>query len=159
MTFRVSVTAHPRRFHDETCVHSMAERAPSTDTNAFPSVNIERQMWVDNYGGHNETPEVMGVLHSKNIRIRKLVACGQLIKSSPAIPLLNSRLRTNGMHFGMIVSSRLSRTESGEMTVEQTFSSTLELNFAAEAVCRINAQTDRNGISFARKTMIRCGLY
>ena len=35
---------------------------------------------------------------------------------------------------------------------------TFFLKLAAEAVRRVNLQRDKNGVSFARKAMIRCGL-
>eukprot|EP00474_Spongospora_subterranea_P011317 CRZ11775.1 hypothetical protein [Spongospora subterranea] len=36
---------------------------------------LKRQIWVDNYGGHNDCLEILKVLDEQNIRIRKLVAC------------------------------------------------------------------------------------
>ncbi len=121
---------------------------------------------IECFVGHNETPEVLAVLNNKKIRVRKLVACAT-DKVQACDSFVISKIKDEWMEmwdeykFNAIKNGRWKDGEWGDGQSSgalQNPGKTFFLKLAAEAVRKVNAQRDKNGISYARKAMIRCGL-
>lgn len=106
------------------------------------------------------------LLGKQNIAIRKLVACAT-DKIQPCDSFVISKIKDEWIamwddyKFQAIKAGKWKdggRADGSNSGALENPGKTFFLKLAVEAVRRVNAQRDKNGISFARKAMIRCGL-
>jgi hypothetical protein len=118
-----------------------------------------RVVFVDNYSAHNGNDNIDIQLAKINASIRNLVACAT-DKVQPCDSFVISKIKDEwttlweAYKFKAIADGEWQKVSGAIKNPGKTFF----LNLAAEAVRKVNAQRDSNGISYARKAMIRCGL-
>lgn len=134
-------------------------RAQRRNVPAINMPNSDRVIFVDNYGGHNDGPEVQKSLSQIRASIRKLVACAT-DKVQPCDSFVISKIKDawtdlwEQYKFKAIRDGDWADVSGAIKNPGKTFF----LKLAAESVRRVNAMKDANGISYARKAMMRCGL-
>ena len=123
----------------------------------------KRVLFVDNCTGHNETDGVKACLARLNTELRKLPAnATDLIQ--PADSFVISKLkdawrkRWDEYKVGMMNRGEWMGIGAGSSGKLKNPGKTFFLKLAADAVRDINAQQDKNGLSYARKAMIRTGM-
>jgi hypothetical protein len=135
---------------------------PRAQRRNAPAINMRDQnrvIFVDNYGGHNDGPDVQASLATLHACIRKLVACAT-DKVQPCDSFVISKIKDawtslwEQYKFEAIRDGNWADVSGSIRNPGKTFF----LKLAAESVRRVNAMKDSNGIGYARKAMIRCGL-
>lgn len=129
--------------------------------------NRTRVIWCDNYGGHKDDSAVQDCLTRLNASVRKLPPCST-DKVQPCDSFVISKVKdawTDGWEkykleviksgSGFQNSGRRNGRSSGAL---KNPGKKFFLELAAAAVQHVNDQRDTNGLTFARKAMIRCGL-
>ena len=127
------------------------------------SVGRKRILFMDNCGGHEKARELMDALTAINTEIRFFPAnATHLIQPADSFVIQKIKSAWNGRwgaHKMKLlrggVSSETCGTKSGNLPNP---GKSFVLQLAAESVRDVNNQTDADGISYARKAMIRCGL-
>jgi DDE superfamily endonuclease len=120
----------------------------------------KRVIFVDNYGAHNDSADVQMHLDRARASIRKLVACAT-DKVQPFDSYVISKIKDvwtsmwEEYKFQAIKNGQWAEISGAIKNPGKTFF----LKLAAEAVRRVNTMRDVNGLTFARKAMIRCGLF
>ena len=124
---------------------------------------IQRIIYLDNCGGHNETAETVAILKAKNIVLRRLPENATDLcqpADSFVIQLIKEEWKQRwSQHKFMMIKEGAWRNGpkgSGKLCNpgKQFF-----MNLADECIKAVNEKIDEGlGISFARKSMIRCGL-
>ena len=124
---------------------------------------IQKIIYLDNCGGHNETPETVTLLKKKNIQLRRLPENATDL-CQPADSFVIQKIKEewsrlwNEKKMEMIRNGswREGKKGSGKLCNpgKQYF-----LQLADECISAVNKKRDKElGISYARKSMIRCGL-
>ena len=123
-------------------------------------------MYLDNCGGHNDSAALIASLHATNTRINYFPPCAT-DKVQPADSFVISKIkdawnrRWDLKKMEMICENQWSNgvcrdgAWSGKL---QNPGKRFFLQLPADAVRDVNVQRDSNGLTYARKAMIRCGL-
>ena len=122
-------------------------------------------IFMDNCGGHNETPESVAALQRLNAIVRKLPANATDL-CQPADSFIISKIKDSwSKHWDRKKSELIRADKWSNDTENQRWSGKLKnpgkrfyLNLAVQAVKDVNEQRDEFGMSYARKAMIKCGL-
>ena len=121
-----------------------------------------RVIFMDNCSAHNETPEQLEALEKINAKIRKLPA-----NSTHLCQPLDSFViqKVKEVWRKEWEAEKLKFIENGDWSSGRNGSGKLNnpgkhffLQLASKAVQKVNSMSDNNGVSYARKAMIRCGL-
>lgn len=122
-----------------------------------------RVLYVDNCSGHNTTPGVEEALKGINTELRKLPPnATDLVQ--PADSFIISKLKDAWRReWDLHKASEIARgawmgSGSGASGKLRNPGKAFFLKLAAKAVREVNAQRDKNGVSYARKAMIRTGM-
>ena len=127
---------------------------------------IRKIVYLDNCGGHNETPETLDMLRQKNVELRRLPANATDL-CQPADSFLIQKIkeewndRWNKYKRKLIEDNQYCnkpRSDGAWSGKLKNPGKQYYLRLADECIKAVNEKTDENGISYARKAMIRCGL-
>lgn len=126
----------------------------------------ERTIFLDNYSGHNESSDLLNALEKLKAALRFLPA-GTTEYTQPADSFVIQKIKqhwTNAWHQKKMELIRENGWQD-KVRADGSWSGALKhpgkawfLKLAAESVRAVNAQRDKNGLTYARKSMIRCGL-
>lgn len=126
-----------------------------------------KHVWVDNSSNHNRTPLLNEILQSKNTELCYLPPCTTHLVQ-PADQFVIAKIKNVWERRWEQKKLQLIRDEQWSDHPEgrgRGWSGKLKnpgksfyLSLAAECVRVVNEEIDEHGVSFARKTMIKCGL-
>eukprot|EP00474_Spongospora_subterranea_P005517 CRZ05975.1 hypothetical protein [Spongospora subterranea] len=119
----------------------------------------QREIFMDNCGCHNVTDDLTSALNDLNAVIRKLPANATHL-CQPCDSFVISKIKqewSNAWESYKIdmIKRQLWAEGSGKL---QNPGKRFFLKLAAESVRKVNHMRDRQGLTYARKAMIRCGL-
>ena len=126
----------------------------------------KRVIFLDHCSGHNITPESMSHLERLNATLRFLPANATDL-CQPADSFVISKIKEEWTRLWDLKKMTLKRDSQWQSTrrADGSWSGKLQnpgkrffLNLAAESVRNVNNMSDKNGLTYARKAMIRCGL-
>ncbi len=132
---------------------------------AKDSADRKTVMFVDNCGGHNESPELRAIMDSTNTELRYFRPCATDLVQ-PADSFSISKINDEWTRQWEAENMRFIR-DGGWDTVRSdgVWSGKLKnpgkrffLELAAKSVHAVNGMRDRFGLTYARKAMIRCGM-
>lgn len=123
-------------------------------------------MYVDNCGGHNDSPELREVLTKTNTELRYFPPCATDLVQ-PADSFVISKIKDEWTR--LWEEEKMRMIQAGEWSesvrANGSWSGKLKnpgkrffLELAAKAVRAVNEQRDSTGLTYARKAMIRCGM-
>lgn len=122
----------------------------------------QRVLFMDNCGGHSETPEQLSALQQLNAVIRKLPKNATHLCQPCDSWIIQKRKEVWSAKWE---TEKLRMLEQGMWKSGPRSSGKLQnpgkrffLQLAADSVRAVNEMKDKNGLSYARKAMIRCGL-
>jgi hypothetical protein len=119
-----------------------------------------KALFLDNCGGHNSSPELDAQLVRTKTKLRFFPPC-TTDKLQPADSFVISKIKDAWMERWEEKKHEMIQNEqwSNEARSNGGWSGKLFfLKLAAESVRKVNSQRDENGLTYARKAMIRCGL-
>lgn len=128
--------------------------------------DYERIIYLDNCGGHNETVDLVESLDDAQATLRFLPENATDL-CQPADSFVISKLKQYWRAQWNLKKIELIRDNnwSDRVRADGTWSGKLQhpgksyfLKLAADSVRAVNEQRDENGMTYARKAMIRCGL-
>ena len=134
---------------------------PRAQQRRHPAIHMpgNQVIFVDNFGGHNDSPAIQSQLIETRAVIRKLVACAS-DKVQPCDSFVISKIKDvwtslwDEYKFKAIKEDNWQEKSGAIKNPGKTFF----LELASEAVRRVNNARDNNGVAYSRKAMIRCGL-
>ncbi len=148
------------------------------DTTLFPEYFLEprayqadlhhrtKLVWLDNCSGHNSTPRLEATLIEKHTVLKFLPPCCTDL-CQPADTFVISKIKDAWTKRWEAKKTDMIRLEAWQDVprADGTWSGKLKnpgkrffLQLAADAIEDVNRQVDIDNMSFARKSMIRCGL-
>jgi hypothetical protein len=128
--------------------------------------NHRKQVWVDNSSTHNPSEQLQRVLHAKNTEVCYLSACSTSL-CQPADQFIIAKIKDAWTRRRESKKTKLIREQQwqNDSNGRRGFSGKLKnpgkpyfLLLAAATVQDVNEEHDAYGMTYARKSMIRCGL-
>lgn len=122
-----------------------------------------RTLFVDNCSGHNENDDTALLLSRINTNLKKFPAnATDLVQPADSFVISKIkdawRRRWDAYKVGLIERGEWMRSESGSSGKLKNPGKQFFLKLAADSVRDVNAQKDKEGLSYARKAMIRTGM-
>ena len=127
---------------------------------------LKRVIFLDNCGGHNETPQLIEELRRKNIELRRLPENATDL-CQPADSFVIQKIKEEWRAQWSQKKFELIQNDQwcNKVRKDGTWSGKLKnpgkkyfLRLADECIQAVNNKRDLNGLTYARKAMISCGL-